>query len=196
MIILLLSIVGCSKEESQLNERSLTNKYELDFEKMFKSLEYLQAMESLENATNKLRINFDLTKAINEDYTYNDNYIFENIRYTDFANIEEFKNTFSALFEKLQILKTTWPILQQENQTDLMIAYDNYYRGTGGGCIDDYRKCVTRARRTFLYAIAAVPLCGPGADFCFVLAVGMYNSDRGDCIEDLNDCVGYEMIPE
>ena len=57
-------------------------------------------------------------------------------------------------------------------------------------CAATFRDCNSKATKSFVYSMAAVPTCGGWAIYCFGLAVLQYNDARGECKDAVFECLG------
>lgn len=195
-VILFISfsiLISCSKENNE--DVQLTTEEQLDI--LLNSDEYTNSMKKIETVCDNLNYKkFVLKNAINQDNTFNDDYISKNLVSTKYLSLKDFKNDFNDLFLQLKLLKDKHPVLNQKNINEItayLAKKDLITKGSiTNSCSSDFSACNSRANKSFLYAAAALPTCGPLAGYCFALAVLQYNDSRGECKRAVYKCLGIE----
>jgi hypothetical protein len=184
--------IACSKDNNE--EIQLTTADKLNI--FFKSSEYKNTMTEMEEITNNIDYHkFSLKSAINENNTFNDDYIANNLSATKYKSIKDFKSDFNKLFIHLQFLKDKHPVLNPKNSKEIVLYFEKDNLETKKmsketDCAATFRGCTSRAKKAFLYSMAAVPTCGAWAGYCFGLSVLQYNDARGECKDEVFDCLG------
>lgn len=186
--------ISCTKdnsEEIQLTS-TLTTTDKLNI--LFKSSEYKNTMIEMDKILTNINYkDFSLKSALNENNTFNETYIKNNLSSTNYKSLEEFKSDFNELYEKLQFLKDKHNVLNPKNLEEITLYYmkENAQSLSAlSDCASDFSRCNSKATKSFMYAIASIPTCGGWAGYCFGLAVLQYNDARGDCKEEVFECLG------
>lgn len=197
-------LFSCSKDDNEPNEEIIninSHSYktfgESEIDRMFKSKEFNDMILKMDEIFDKVdHTKFILSNAINGNNTFNQSYIIANLGYTSYNSVQEFTDEYDNLFRLLQTVKENHPVLSEDYTEEIFNYFDNVYDPLGTApktCATEFRKCNRKATRTFLYSLAMVPTCGVYAGYCFGVAVLSYNSDRGDCKDDVLECLGIEQ---
>lgn len=186
-------LLSCSKENNE--EVQLTTEEQLDI--LFNSNEYVNSMKKMETVCDNLDYKkFILKNAINQNNTFNDDYISKNLISTKYLSLKDFKDDFSDLFLQLNILKDKHPVLNQKNIKEITAYLAKKDLTTKmsktKSCATDFSACNSKATKAFVYQSAAIPACGALAGYCFALAVIQYSDSRGDCKEAVYECLGID----
>lgn len=188
---------ACSKDNNE--ELQLTTAVKLNI--LFKSNEFKNTMRKMNEITSNINHQkFSLGAALNENNTFNDTYIDNNLSSTRYKSIQDFKSDFNKLFIQLQFLKNNHTVLNPNNSKEIALYFEkeNLYfyeedlkiKKLDTGCAENFNVCNKKATEAFMYAMAAVPTCGIRMGYCFGLAILQYNDARGDCKVEVFNCLG------
>lgn len=196
-LIITTIFTACSKDNNE--EIQLTTADKLNI--LFKSSEYKNTMKEMDEITSNINNEkFSLRSALNENNTFNDTYISNNLASTKYKSIQDFKRDFNRLIMQLQFLKKTHNVLNPSNSKEIALYFEkeNLYfyekdlkiKKMDLDCAETFSDCNNKATRAFVYALAAVPTCGLRMGYCFGLAILAYNDARGDCKVEVFNCLG------
>jgi hypothetical protein len=192
LFVLFLSatiFIACSKDSNEEIQSTTVNKLNI----LFKSSEYKSTMKKMDEITSNINYHkFSLKYAINENNTFDNDYIANNLSSTKYKSIQDFKSDFNKLFLQLQFLKDKHTVLNPKNSEEIALYFDEENleaKKLAKGCAETFSDCNSNANKSFMYSMAAVPTCGAWAGYCFGLAVVQYNDSRGDCKSNVLKCL-------
>jgi hypothetical protein len=197
LLIIAAVFTACSRDNIEEIQLTTTDKLNI----LFKSSEYKNTMKELDEITSNINYGkFSLQSALNENNTFNDNYINNNLSSTKYKSIQDFKSHFNKLFVQLQFLKKTHAVLNPSNFKEIALYFEKekmyFYKEDlklkklDTGCAEAFSECNKKATEAFIFSMAAVPTCGIRMGYCFGLAILQYNNARGDCKVEVFNCLG------
>ena len=124
LIVFIISatiFTACSKDNNE--ELQLTTAVKLNI--LFKSNEFKNTMRKMNEITSNINHQkFSLGAALNENNTFNDTYIDNNLSSTRYKSIQDFKSDFNKLFIQLQFLKNNHTVLNPNNSKEIALYFE------------------------------------------------------------------------